>query len=272
MNLKLASRNSGDGMLMKRNAGKAKGFTLIELMIAMGLAFLIFAVIYMAYFISQTFFVRGTDSLQEQMYVRALFSGINDDLKYLTRLNELGPNKDYLVFEIFNRKVVGTQTDTSNKTIQGSVITYQLNSSKDYQGNPFMILQKKEDKYEWLLQFGHTQVPDDLAEPYGYPPDYRDASSFVALPEGQFEDMIEQEEKKEFLVTSVIFTPYDNLGEEIVKGNTYEDLRYARSIKVEVTYSIRNSNGDLSLEKNSSKTVSTVIPFVNFMVQSDVSG
>ena len=259
-------------MLMKRSAGKAKGFTLIELMIAMGLAFLVFAVIYMAYFISQTFFVRGTDSLQEQMYVRALFSGINDDLKYLTRLNELGQNKDYLVFEIFDRKVLEIDANSSDKLIQGSVITYQLNATKDYAGNPFMILQKKEDTYQWWLKFGHTQIPDELAEPFGYPPDYRDASSFVALPEGQFEDMIEQEEKKEFLVTSVIFTPYDNLGEEIVKGNTYEDLRYARSIKVEVTYSIRNSNGDLSLEKNSSKTVSTVIPFVNFMVQSDVSG
>ncbi len=260
-------------MLMKRSAGKAKGFTLIELMIAMGLAFLVFAVIYMAYFISQTFFVRGTDSLQEQMYVRALFSGINDDLKYLTRLNELGQNKDYLVFEIFDRKVLEIDANSSDKLIQGSVITYQLNATKDYAGNPFMILQKKEDTYQWWLKFGHTQIPDELAEPFGYPPDYRDpVTGYQPLTEGQFTDMIEQEDKKEFLVTSVIFTPYDNLGEEIPSGSSYEDLKYARSIKIEVTYTIRNNNGDLSTEKNSVKTVSTVIPFVNFMVQSDVSG
>ncbi len=259
-------------MLMKRGSKKGKGFTLIELMIAMGLAFLVFAVIYMAYFISQTFFVRGTDSLQEQMYVRALFSGISDDLKYLTRLNELGQNKDFLVFEVFNRKVLKTDQDTSDRLIQGSVISYQLNATKDYEGNPFMILQKKEDTYQWWLKFGHSEMPDDLLEPFGYPSDYRDpVMGYEQLSTGQFSDLIEQEDKKEFLVTSVVFTPYDNEGSEIQSGSTYDDLKYARSIKVEVTYKMKSKYGDLGTGKDNVKTVSTIIPFVNFLAQKDVT-
>jgi prepilin-type N-terminal cleavage/methylation domain-containing protein len=247
---------------------RQKGFSLIELLVAMGLAFLVFLVIYMAYFISLTFFGKGTDALQEEMYVRALFARISDDLKYLTRLNNLATDRDQLEFEVFNRKVLETDSDTNDKRIQGSVLYYFARETKDYEGIKFKILQKREDEYEWWLKFGHSQAPNDSADPHGYPDDMRDPVYGKQLTlEGDYEEMIEQEEKKEFLVSTCTFTPYDKLGEMIEGGVDYEDLKDARSMRVELTYKIRSRYGEALQEKTQVKTVTTTVHFVNFMVE-----
>jgi len=119
---------------------RKKGFTLLELMIAMGISFLLLLVLYYAYFLSQTFFYMGSDMIQDQMYVRNLFSKIADDLQYVNRLNSLSDTFDDLEFEIFNRRVVTIDNNSNDKTVEGNTIHYYLknSSSADY-----MILAKK---------------------------------------------------------------------------------------------------------------------------------
>src|SRR3989339_636195 len=74
---------------MKKTCKRHKGFTLLELMIAMGISSLLLLVLYYAYFLAQTFFYMGTDTIQEQTYVRNLFSKISEDLQFANRLNSL---------------------------------------------------------------------------------------------------------------------------------------------------------------------------------------
>ena len=247
---------------------KEKGFTLIELMISMGLAFMVFLVIYMAYFISQTFFQKGVDALQEQTYVRVLLAKISDDLKYLTRVNSLSPGGDELEFEIFNRRVLETDPYSGDKRIEGSIISYRSKSSKDFEGIKFNIIEKKDDLYEWWLKFGHSQTPNDETEPYGYPDDMRDpVSGKQMLSAGEFDELLEQEEKREFLLDTVIFTPYDAMGEAITDGDDYATLKTARAIKVEISYKLRGRYGESLSEKIRKKTVSQMVPFVNYMTE-----
>ncbi len=252
-------------MLHRLKVKKEKGFTLIELLLAMGLAFMVFAVIYMAYFISQTFFEKGVDALQEQTYVRSMFAKISNDLKYLTRVNQLSPGGDEFEFEIFNRVVMETDQYSSDKRIRGCIITYKTKVSKDFEGIAFSILEKKEDLYEWWLKFGHSQAPNDNDNPLGYPDDMRDPSTGKQIVyEAEFAEVLEQEEKREFLLDTLTFTPYDAEGVELT-GYDYAALKTARSIKVELTYKLRGRYGEALSEKIRKKTVSQIVPFINYM-------
>jgi len=252
---------------------KKNGFTLIELIVAMGLAFLVLLVIYMAYFISQTFFLRGTDTVEEQMYVRTLFSKIAEDLQFLSRLNVLTEDRDGLEFEIFNRKVIKTDPNTNDRLVEGNVVTYQTKEAKDFEGTRFLVLQKKIDKYEWWQRFGHSQQPNDNEDPPGYPDDMRDPVYGKQITEeGEYEEVLEQEYGKEFLMSKINFIPYDNIGQRIETGNDYNTLKMARSMKIEVEYKIRGRYGESLMMKTKVKTASTTIHFINFLIISQEEG
>lgn len=246
---------------------RERGFTLLELLLAMGIAFLVFLVIYMAYFISQTFFLKGTDTIQEQMYIRTLFSRIGDDLQFLSRLNSLSAERDDLEFEIFNREVKSTDAVTNDKLVIGNVVHFKTYEAKDMDGTLFLVLKKKIDKYEWYQRFGHSQKPNDEADPPGYPDDMRDPTYGKQMTEdGEYEEILEQEYGKEFLMEKIKFLPYDNIGVIINEGENYTTLKMARSMKIEVEYKLRGRYGETLLAKSKVKTASTTIHFVNFSI------
>jgi prepilin-type N-terminal cleavage/methylation domain-containing protein len=250
-----------------------RGFTLIELLVAMGLAFLVLLVIYMAYFISQTFFLGGTDTVEEQMYVRTLFSRIADDLQFLSRLNSLTENKDGMEFEIFNRRIIKTDPNTNDKLVEGNVVTYQTKESKNFEGVQFLILQKKIDKYEWWQRFGHSQKPNDNEDPPGYPDDMRDPVYGKQITEnGEYEEILEQEYGKEFLMSKISFIPYDNIGQKIESGDDYNTLKMARSMRIEVEYKVRGRYGESLMMRTKVKGASTTIHFINFSILTQEEG
>ncbi|MFH1824063.1 MAG: prepilin-type N-terminal cleavage/methylation domain-containing protein [Candidatus Firestonebacteria bacterium] len=250
---------------------KGAGFTLLELVVAMGLSFLVMLGIYMAYFISSTFFKRGTDSIQEQMYVRTLFSRIADDLQFLSRLNTLSENQDELEFEIFNRRIVKTDSNTNDKLVEGNVVNYKTEESKDFGGISFSILKKEIDKYEWWQRFSHSQKPNDSEDIdpawRGYPDDMRDSTyGKQVTDQGGLEEILEQEKGKEFLISNIKFEAYNNLGQKIEGGGDYSTLKTARSMKVEIKYRVYGRYGEMLREKVNEKTVSTTIHFINFSI------
>lgn len=248
-------------------AKNEKGFTLLELLLAMGIAFLVFLVIYMAYFISQTFFLKGTDTIQEQMYVRTLFSKISDDLQFLSRMNYLSPEKNEIVFEIFNKKVIETDPLTNDKLVEGNTIIFSTKGLRDSEGKEFYVLQRKLDRYEWLQKFGHSLKPNNTVVPPGYPDDMADSKQPTYY--GEYKNLLEQEAGREFFMQNISFMPYNSLGQEINEGNDYDSLKEARSVKIEVAYKIRGKYGETLLEKVKIKTASTTVHFVNLSIFND---
>ncbi|OGF47546.1 MAG: hypothetical protein A2452_02505 [Candidatus Firestonebacteria bacterium RIFOXYC2_FULL_39_67] len=253
---------------MKKTCKRHKGFTLLELMIAMGISSLLLLVLYYAYFLAQTFFYMGTDTIQEQTYVRNLFSKISEDLQFANRLNSLGNNCDDLEFEIFNRTVIDTDASSNDKTVEGNTIAYSTKSSGD---SKYIILMKKVDKYEWVLKFGHSQKPNDNEYPLGYPDDMRDPNDGKRQTEtGEEEEVLEQVDGNEFLMNTIQFIPYDQKGEKIesASGYDYSSMKASRSIRIEVEYLLKGDYGDTARLATRKKTATANILFISFSMLS----
>jgi len=249
---------------MKDTVKKKKGFTLLELVIAMGISFLLLLVLYYAYFLSQTFFTMGTDTIQEQMYVRNLFSKIAEDLQFVNRLNALGETYDDLEFEIFNRKVLEVDKNSNDKKVEGNTIFYSVKNSAD---NKYILLMKKVDKYEWWMKFGHSQKANDDEDPKGYPDDMRNSSYGKQETEaGEEEEVIEQSAGNEFLMQTIQFIPYDQNGVKIegAGGFDYSTMKAARSMRVEVAYKLKGDYGDTARLATRTKTATANILFISF--------
>ena len=250
---------------------KGKGFTLIELLFAMGISFMVLLIIYFAFFVSETFFGRGTDIIQEQNYTRNLFSKISEDLRFLSRLNRLSAARDELEFEIFNKAVIKTDPATNDKLLKGNVITYQTAQTKDFEGKVFLVLQRKTENYEWLMRFGHSQKPNYEEYPPGYPDDMRDPiyGKQMASQGGNFQEVLEQEYGKEFLIKKIEFIPYDDLGKVIGRGEDFDSLKTARCMKVNVEYRLQSRYGEgagYGRNSEATKTASTMVSFINFVI------
>ncbi|MFH1074442.1 MAG: prepilin-type N-terminal cleavage/methylation domain-containing protein [Candidatus Firestonebacteria bacterium] len=253
---------------MKKTERGKKGFTLLELIIAMGISFLLLLVLYYAYFLSQTFFTMGTDTIQEQMYVRNLFSKISEDLQFANRLNSLGDTLDDLEFEIFNREVKEIDSNSNDKRVEGNTIYYSTKSSSD---SKYIILMKKVDKYEWWMKFGHSQTPNDDDDPKGYPDDMRDPTYGKEETEsGEEEEVIEQVTGDEFLMSTIQFTPYDQDGKKIesLGGFDYSSMKPARSMRIEVEYMLKGDYGDTARLATRKKTATANILFISFSMLS----
>ena len=255
---------------MRATFGGKKGFSLIEMIVAMGISFLLLLLIYFAYFLSQTFFFMGNDAILQQSYVRILFSNMSDDLQFVSRLNELGMEQDSIEFEIFNRKVLSTDTNTNDKRIEGNQIFYSVKSSRDYRKTDFFIVQRRINTYEWWMKFGHSQKPTDDENPPGYPADMRDSIyGRQETGEGVEEDMVPQMYGKEFLLKSIKYLPFDKDGVELNAGDSgfnYDFFKMARSIKVDIKYLIKSDYGENTGSKTELKSASTNIFFIGFSI------
>jgi hypothetical protein len=182
----------------------------------------------------------------------------------------LSAERDELEYEIFNRALIKTEPITNDKLLEGNIITYQTKETKDFEGKPFLVLQKRVDRYEWWMRFGHSQKPNYDADPPGYPDDMNDfIYGRTETEEGEYQEVLEQEYGKEFLIKRIEFIPYDDLGEKIEQGIDFDSLKMSRSMKVEVEYRLQQRYGEgagLSTKKTTTKTVYTMITFINFAV------
>ena len=106
-----------------------KGFSLIEIIVSLGISFLVLLVIYKAYFLSTSFFSMGIDTIQEQAYLRKIFSTLDEDLRYLNRFNSISTEMDSVEFEIFNVQVLDEDKNTNDKKVEGKYITFSTRSS-----------------------------------------------------------------------------------------------------------------------------------------------
>jgi|GEM_PF-1423709 len=256
---------------MKANWKRKGGFSLIELIIAMGISFLLLLVLYYAYFLAQTFFKMGTDTIQEQSYVRNLFSKIGEDLQFVNRLNYLSENFDELEFEIFNRKVLEVESNTNNKRVEGNTIYYSVKSSAD---SKYQLLMKRVDTYEWWMMFGHSQKPNDDDDPKGYPDDMRNPSyGKQETGTGDEEEVVEQAEGNEFLMSRIQFIPYDQDGKKIESGTGYNylEMKPARSMRIEVDYLLKGDYGDTARLATRKKTATANILFTSFSMQTTIT-
>jgi hypothetical protein len=251
---------------MKKTDNNIKGMTLLELLVAVGLSTLILLALYFAYDLAVGYFQIGGDTIQERSYKRILFSKISEDLQLLSRLNRLSENRDELEFEIFSKKVLQLDSTTNDKKILGNVIIYELKFVKDFYDEEYKALIKTVQEYEWWQRFGHTLQPYDDIDPPGYPSDIFDAVyGRQDLPLGDPVELLEQEEKKEFLLQSIQFIPYDDIGNPILTGESYDELKGTRSFRVLIEYKIKGRYGSLLQNRVVTKQASHMVNFINYI-------
>ena len=251
-------------MKIRRTGRKHKGFTLLEIMISMGISSLLLLVLYYAYFLAQTFFTMGIDTIQEQTYVRTMFSKISEDLQFVNRLNSLGDSYDDLEFEVFNRSVLEVDASSGDKKVEGNTVYYYTKPSND---SLYLLLYRKIDKYEWWMKFGHSQTPNDNDDPKGYPDDMRDPSTGKQQTEaGEETEVIEQAAGNEFRMSSIKFTPYDQDGKSIEStgGYDYASMKPGRSMHIELEYTLKGDYGDTARLATRKKTATANILFISF--------
>ncbi len=239
-----------------------KGFSLIEIIVSLGISFLVLLVIYKAYFLSTSFFSMGIDTIQEQAYLRKIFSTLDEDLRYLNRFNSISTEMDSVEFEIFNVQVLDEDKNTNDKKVEGKYITFSTRSAKDVKrGLEYQIITKATDVYDWWMKFGHSQTLNDD----GYPEDMLEPVTGKSITQKiDAADLIDQDVNIPFLINSIKYVPYDAEGLIIEAGGeyNYSVLKNARSIRVEIEYTMKSEYGDATGDITRKKTASTNIPFI----------
>ena len=252
---------------MRNTLNRLKGFSLIELLVSLGISFLLILVIYKAYFLSTTYFSMGTDTIQEQSYLREIFSGMDNDFRYLNRFNEINEEMNTVEFEIFNTEIIEEDRNTNDKKVKGNQIIYSIRTERDRSKTEYLIITKTKDLYEWWMKFGHDQSINDELDPPGYTTDLLDPVTGKTVTErGEVLDFVQQDNQIPFIMTSIKYIPYDNDGKiiESVTGYDYTLLKSARSMKVEIEYLMKSEYGDSAGTASRKKTASTIIAFISF--------
>ena len=243
-----------------------KGITLIEILIATLISSIVIGAIWLAFHSGFRLFLRGSRGLEEEMAIRILFRRVEEDLRYLSRISELSldEGEELIAFDLIDKKVLETDEDTNDKTMQGWTITYESQSSTDQWGRDMVRLYRRVDTYVWTDLFGRdkdnngddgipaTEYIEDAVEK-GYDAAY-DTASFDddGLPDDCVDER-EDEEEGDFeeyhlgrvSLTSVRFVLYDDKTREIevsgawdkLKGKErYNLLRKPRTVEVILEY------------------------------------
>ncbi|MEK6646253.1 MAG: hypothetical protein AABY84_06240 [Candidatus Firestonebacteria bacterium] len=213
-------------------------------------------VIYEAFIVSKNFFDKGTDLVNEENLIKILFGKMTMDFQFASRINYISSTRDSIEVDIFKDKVLSTDSTTNDQLINGKIINYKVEKAHDLYGNDYLIIQSKKTEYEWTQVFGHPQELDTD----GYLPDIKDPVTGKRITKQyEYEDVVEPEKGKEFLLQTIKFIPYDSKGEENTYGFDYTALKSSKSIRVELTYLIRGEKGQESRTKN----IATMISLIN---------
>lgn len=242
-----------------------KGLTLIEVLIALLISTIVIAAIFLAFNTGFTLFLRGTRNLEETMETRILFRKLEDDLRYLSRVEELSldEGEEMIKFNLCDKKVISTEETTYDKVMEGWTISYTSELAADEQGRDIVILYKKIDKFKWKDKFGcdrdnngKDEIPatEYMENAVGQGADEKfDIKNFDddGLPddlvdskydeeEGDFKPVEELKDK----LTSVKFVLFDHKGKEIKdisgkglsKEQKYKLYRKPRTVEIIVEY------------------------------------
>jgi hypothetical protein len=247
-----------------------KGFTLVEAMVAALISSIVLGGIWLAFHSGFRIFLRGSRSLEEEMSIRVLFRRIEGDLRYLSRISELSDEEgeELITFDLIDKKVLETNEDTNDKTMEGWTITYESRPSTDQWGRDIVRLYRKVDKYTWKDLFGRdkdnngddeipaTEYIENAVEK-GYDANY-DTKNFDddGLPDDCIDERdeedegdFEQQHMGRLSLVSVKFIPYDDKSRKIdvsgewarLKGTErYALLRKPRTIEVIIEYVSKN--------------------------------
>lgn len=221
---------------------------------------MLFLVVYMAFSLAQNLFFRGGETVLEQMYVRTLFARISQDLQFLSRFNYITAGEDGMMFEIFSVKTISTDPSTNDKIVQGQEVIYSTTKKKDRTETEYIVLLKRVNEYEWKEYFGKSQIPD-LKD--GYPDDLYDntITGKKITKSGTNQEILEQEEGREFLLQKVRFVPIDDKGNEF-SGTEWSVLKNARGLKIKIEYIIKRVYGEQK-ERIDKKASSATVNFIN---------
>ena len=87
-------------------SGISHGFTLLEIIVATGISFIIMMVIYEAFIVSKNFFDKGTDLVNEENLIKILFGKMTMDFQFASRINYISSTRDSIEVDIFKDKVL----------------------------------------------------------------------------------------------------------------------------------------------------------------------
>lgn len=227
---------------------------------------MLFLVVYMAFSLAQNLFFRGGETVLEQMYVRTLFARISQDLQFLSRFNSITAGEDEMMFEIFSVKTISTDASTNDKIVQGQEVIYSTTKRKDRTETEYIVLLKRVNEYEWKEYFGKSQIPTEdptLSEDQrGRPPDMNDPITGKKITKsGTNQEILEQEEGREFLLQKVRFVPIDSQANEF-PGTGWSVLKNARGLKIKIEYIIKRVYGEQK-ERIDKKASSATVNFIN---------